>query len=180
MAVCIDCGGLRSRRSRAYCRRCFENSAAAILNAARGIKTHCKRGHEFTPKNTQLYRGKRRCLSCHAMRHRTYRLLRVPERQRDRERDNVVLFGEYPWGESGQELVCRMIEVFRYLPDSVWGDACEDAIVDVLSGTVTVSEVEERRNGYVQRAFHDYLPAPGSLSLEKPITKGGASLRDLL
>lgn len=27
-------------------------------------KTHCKQGHEFTPENTQLYRGWRRCRQC--------------------------------------------------------------------------------------------------------------------
>lgn len=27
-------------------------------------KTHCKRGHEFTPENTYLYRGTRNCRAC--------------------------------------------------------------------------------------------------------------------
>jgi len=27
-------------------------------------KTHCKRGHEFTPANIYLYRGKRHCRAC--------------------------------------------------------------------------------------------------------------------
>lgn len=27
-------------------------------------KTHCKRGHEFTPENTHSYRGKRICITC--------------------------------------------------------------------------------------------------------------------
>lgn len=31
-------------------------------------KTHCKRGHEFTPENTRVYRGnQRRCKKCEAI-----------------------------------------------------------------------------------------------------------------
>jgi hypothetical protein len=33
----------------------------AAINAT---KTHCHRGHEFTPENTYLTRGKRQCRSC--------------------------------------------------------------------------------------------------------------------
>lgn len=32
--------------------------------------THCKRGHEFTEKNTGWYRGRRRCRSCDCDQHR--------------------------------------------------------------------------------------------------------------
>lgn len=27
-------------------------------------KTHCVNGHEFTPENTYLWRGKRKCIEC--------------------------------------------------------------------------------------------------------------------
>jgi hypothetical protein len=30
-------------------------------------KTHCSNGHEFTPENTQINRGYRRCAKCHAI-----------------------------------------------------------------------------------------------------------------
>jgi len=32
-------------------------------------KTHCKRGHEFTPQNTRIYRGRRHCRSCRRFYH---------------------------------------------------------------------------------------------------------------
>lgn len=35
--------------------------------------THCWRGHEFTPKNTHLYRGSRHCRACARLRTRTHR-----------------------------------------------------------------------------------------------------------
>jgi hypothetical protein len=28
-------------------------------------KTHCPHGHEFTPENTRIYDGSRRCITCH-------------------------------------------------------------------------------------------------------------------
>lgn len=28
-------------------------------------KTHCPKGHEYTPENTRLYKGRRNCRSCH-------------------------------------------------------------------------------------------------------------------
>jgi hypothetical protein len=34
---------------------------ATAVNAR---KTHCKRGHEFTPENTHVYQGMRRCRAC--------------------------------------------------------------------------------------------------------------------
>lgn len=30
----------------------------------RRTRTHCKRGHEFTPENTRVYRGERYCRAC--------------------------------------------------------------------------------------------------------------------
>lgn len=30
------------------------------------VKTHCANGHEFSPENTYLYRGKRQCRACHS------------------------------------------------------------------------------------------------------------------
>ncbi len=37
----------------------------AIGNAAiQSAKTHCKRGHDFNPINTRIYRGKRNCRTC--------------------------------------------------------------------------------------------------------------------
>jgi hypothetical protein len=47
------------------------------LSAANAAKTHCKRGHEFTPENTALIRGgwgiERRCRTCGALNKRRYR-----------------------------------------------------------------------------------------------------------
>ena len=36
------------------------------INAANAAKTHCVRGHEFTPGNTYVYRDGRYCRTCHA------------------------------------------------------------------------------------------------------------------
>jgi hypothetical protein len=39
----------------------------AEYTEANTAKTHCLRGHEFTPENTRLYRGKRNCRTCGRM-----------------------------------------------------------------------------------------------------------------
>ena len=36
-------------------------------------KTHCKRGHEFTPENTYTYRGMRSCRLCARIKAKRYR-----------------------------------------------------------------------------------------------------------
>lgn len=46
------------------------------INAA---KTHCKSGHEFSPENTYLYRGKRCCRSCQRATARRYSLRKKEE-----------------------------------------------------------------------------------------------------
>jgi hypothetical protein len=40
--------------SRALSPKLFSNKA----------KTHCSRGHRYSPKNTRIYRGSRYCLTC--------------------------------------------------------------------------------------------------------------------
>jgi hypothetical protein len=48
------------------------STAPAAVNAR---KTHCKRGHEFTPGNTQIHRtGKRHCRTCNRDRVRAARM----------------------------------------------------------------------------------------------------------
>jgi hypothetical protein len=61
--------------------------AVAYLRQHRGIKpdftplpraakrTHCRRGHEFTPENTGLYAGKRSCRACGRLRQNTSRAI---------------------------------------------------------------------------------------------------------
>lgn len=39
----------------------MRSRSVTAINAA---KTHCKRGHEFSPQNTRLYRGRRHCRKC--------------------------------------------------------------------------------------------------------------------
>lgn len=49
-------------------------------NCRRGIKgvltTHCPQGHPYTPENTSVWNGMRKCLTCHAQRERERRRLR--------------------------------------------------------------------------------------------------------
>jgi HNH endonuclease len=45
--------------------------APAAVNAR---KTHCHRGHEFTPENTYVHNGSRNCRTCQRARGRDYRL----------------------------------------------------------------------------------------------------------
>lgn len=40
-----------------------ENSSG--VTAINKAKTHCKRGHEFTPENTQIKKKGKRCATCH-------------------------------------------------------------------------------------------------------------------
>lgn len=52
-----------------------ENTLRGVtLAAANAAKTHCIRGHEFTPENTNVGpSGARRCRTCSALRQRKYR-----------------------------------------------------------------------------------------------------------
>lgn len=48
------------------------------------LKTHCARGHEYTPENTWHYQGTRRCRQCEAMKGKTR--VRPVGRARDKRR----------------------------------------------------------------------------------------------
>lgn len=48
---------------------------SAILRA-RSSQTHCLRGHEFTPENTMVSRGRRNCRACGAIRTKAFFLKR--------------------------------------------------------------------------------------------------------
>lgn len=41
-------------------------------SAENARKTHCKRGHEFTPENTYLHDGRRICKQCNRDRNREF------------------------------------------------------------------------------------------------------------
>lgn len=45
---------------------------ADSITAAQLAQTHCKRGHEFTPENTRIYRGMRVCRRCDVLKQRRY------------------------------------------------------------------------------------------------------------
>jgi hypothetical protein len=62
-------------------------------------KTHCKRGHEFTPENTRISgRGRRICLACERLYRDEHREeLRVYWRERSRRRSRKA--GVVPWAE---------------------------------------------------------------------------------
>lgn len=50
-----------------------ENTRRGRAGAHNGEKTHCKRGHEFTPDNTFVSRGSRFCLACRRIRNARHR-----------------------------------------------------------------------------------------------------------
>ena len=54
------------------------------IPAANAVKTHCKRGHEFTPENTWTYRGLRYCRQCRRIR------CRERDRRRRLQRNSLV------------------------------------------------------------------------------------------
>ena len=58
----------------------LENSAAP--SAANALKTHCKRGHEFTPENTTLIATGRTCRTCREAYAIEYRKTHRPARVR--------------------------------------------------------------------------------------------------
>lgn len=43
-----------------------------ITGNGNGTRTHCRQGHEFTPKNIYHWRGKRFCLACQRIRQAKY------------------------------------------------------------------------------------------------------------
>lgn len=64
---CVNPAHLEPVTQRTNVRRGATNPAT--INAA---KTHCKRGHEFIPENTYVYRGGRSCRACGLLRQRAY------------------------------------------------------------------------------------------------------------
>lgn len=67
------------------------------LNILRGVgatainarKTHCKRGHEFTPENTWVYQGMRRCRECGRIANRS-RSKGIRPRQHDLNVEEII------------------------------------------------------------------------------------------
>lgn len=59
VSLCVNPAHLRAVTPRI---NAIENNCGPT--AINSIKTHCKRGHEFTPDNTRLYNGSRRCKKC--------------------------------------------------------------------------------------------------------------------
>lgn len=63
-----------------------------LHNAYQRSKTHCKHGHEFTPENTSIVNGSRRCRTC--SRHRvkaSYHKLHARKRQRHYKKRQTAL-----------------------------------------------------------------------------------------
>jgi hypothetical protein len=60
-----NCVWATRKKQRANIRK-TDSLQKAITEAAkvRRARTHCKRGHEFTPENTYLYRNQRLCKEC--------------------------------------------------------------------------------------------------------------------
>lgn len=48
--------------------------SALIFGGSLALKTHCILNHEFTPENTTVYKGARRCHACLRIKQRQYNL----------------------------------------------------------------------------------------------------------
>jgi hypothetical protein len=79
--VAARCKAYRERNSesvRASQRRWYDvNRRVIVPRNANSEKTHCIRGHEFTPENTYINKGARYCRECHRVRHARDRNLAV-------------------------------------------------------------------------------------------------------
>ncbi|NYI46300.1 hypothetical protein BJ993_003380 [Nocardioides aromaticivorans] len=56
----------------------------------RALSTHCKNGHEFTPKNTGTNRGSRMCLTCRKASFAAFYARRAEKLRKERAEDDVV------------------------------------------------------------------------------------------
>lgn len=92
-AYCFACGEERITTlvdpDRCQCGAVSTVSSGRIVWTRPGlVRSHCQRGHEFTPKNTQIYvrddgQAERRCRECRRLQKRA---AKQTERGRDRKR----------------------------------------------------------------------------------------------
>jgi len=61
------------------------------------------------------------------------------------------------------------------LPEALRADVCQDMMVDIMSGNLAINDINFTLPKYRRKQFGDW-----AISLEKPITQDGRSLRDLL
>ena len=80
---CVRAGHLDVVTTRENTRRGIGPSA---INAR---KTHCPKGHEYTPDNTRVYRRKRHCRQCNVLRERQIRRLGMDTHTRRRRERGV-------------------------------------------------------------------------------------------
>lgn len=62
---CTECGKLAKPTRKGLCAACYmrgyNNPERRPINS---VKTHCPRGHEYTPANTRMSKGSRNCRKC--------------------------------------------------------------------------------------------------------------------
>jgi hypothetical protein len=64
-------------RNRACCHPDHLEAVTPRENVRRGVRsqvTHCPKGHEYTPENTKVKRGRRNCRACEADWQRNHRV----------------------------------------------------------------------------------------------------------
>ncbi len=62
--ICKECSRTKARESYRTKRR----AQGLEIQPYVGLRTHCPQGHEYTPENTYLYKGRRSCRACQKVR----------------------------------------------------------------------------------------------------------------
>lgn len=90
-----------------------ENNLRGIgLASINANKTHCPQGHEYTPENTYIYRGGRKCKTCNVENGRKLRLKRNPNPYRKGRKGLNLIYANRSHCSRGHE----------YTPENTWVD----------------------------------------------------------
>lgn len=68
----------------------------------------------------------------------------------------------------------------KMLPDHIRADICQDLIVDILAGDISVEEIKHNVKDYSRKVIEMHPLKYGHLSLDSPVGDGSATLADVL